>query len=343
MLRAVRGEIDPAHGRVFVDDLRKVAQPGPLGAETFGGQTRAFLKIQEGCDLFCTFCIVPFARGRSRSVEPRRVLSQLEHLSGLGFQEVVLTGIHLGGYGEDLHPRVTLADLVEMIAERRPVARVRLSSVDPPEVSARLLAVMARSDVLCSHLHMPVQSATDTVLRRMRRRYDSALVTDVLAEIARTLPVAGLGTDLIAGFPGESEGEFAEGYERLVAAPFTYFHVFPYSRRRGTTAAKMRDTVPTAVIAERARTLRRLGASKRRAFAARWVGRDAAVLFEHARDRASGHLVGYSREYVRVTVDGPDDWINREITVRVHRRDGDRAVGDVHTPPACDRADAIRH
>ena len=187
--------------------------------------------MQEGCDLFCTFCIVPMARGRSRSVPPRRVLAELERLAALGFREAVLTGIHLGGYGRDLDPALTLADLVEMIAEAAPLPRVRLSSIDPPEVTPRLLDLMAASPVLCDHLHMPVQAGADRVLRRMRRLYDVAMVRDVAAEIHRRLPDAGLGTDVIAGFPGETEADFAATEALLADAGFTYLHVFPYSRR----------------------------------------------------------------------------------------------------------------
>jgi threonylcarbamoyladenosine tRNA methylthiotransferase MtaB len=324
VLRAVRGELAD---RIVVENLRKADHVSTLGAEVFTGQTRAFLKVQEGCDLFCTFCIVPFARGRSRSVPPRAVLAQLERLSALGFHEVVLTGIHLGGYGEDLTPRLTLVDLVEMIAERRPVARVRLSSIDPPEITTRLLECIARSDVLCPHLHVPVQAASDRTLRRMRRRYDVALLTDVFGEVRRILPDAGVGTDVIAGFPGETDADFAASHAVLDTAPFTYFHVFPYSRRTGTTAAKYTDPVAPAVIVARARQLRRLGAAKRRAFVDHWLGRPQRVLIESTRDRETGLLAGYSRHYVRVLVPGSDAWMNREVTVVARERRGDRAMG----------------
>lgn len=327
VLRAVRGELEPEAGRVLVDDLRKADRVATLGAEVFGGQTRAFLKIQEGCNLFCTFCIVPMARGRSRSVPPRAVLHQLRLLAAQGFQEVVLTGVHLGSYGEDLEPAVKLADLVEMISELRPVRRVRLSSIDPPEVSRRLLERIAASDVWCPHLHVPVQAGADPVLRRMRRRYDSVLVRDVLAEIRSVLPEAGLGTDVIAGFPGETAADFAATCALLADGPFTYAHVFPYSRRSGTTAAKYPDPVAPRVISSRARVLRRIAAAKRRSFVERFLGRDAAVLVEHAPDRESGLPVGYSRNYLRVLVPGGEDCMASEVAVRLVERRGDRAVG----------------
>jgi threonylcarbamoyladenosine tRNA methylthiotransferase MtaB len=328
LLRAVRDQIPRHEGRILVSNLRKAEMVSTLGAEVFTGQTRAFLKVQEGCDLFCTFCIVPMARGRSRSVPPRRVLAELGRLAALGFREVVLTGIHLGGYGKDLETPLQLADLVEMIAEAAPLPRIRLSSIDPPEVTPRLLDLIARSPVLCEHLHVPVQAGADDVLRRMRRLYDASLVRDVAAEIHRRLPDAGLGTDVIAGFPGESDAAFAATEALLADAGFTYLHVFPYSRRRGTTAAKAADHLPPAVIRGRAARLRRLGRAQREAFAARCLGRELAVLVESTRDAATGHLVGYSRNYARVLIDGPDALVNREVRVRAVARDGDRLRGE---------------
>ena len=327
VLRAVHDQIPAAEGRVLVGNLRKAETVTVLGAERFVGQTRAFLKVQEGCDLFCTFCIVPMARGRSRSVPPRRVLAELERLAALGFREAVLTGIHLGGYGRDLEPALTLADLVEMIAEAAPLPRIRLSSIDPPEVSPRLLDLIARSPVLCEHLHVPVQAGSDAVLRRMRRLYDAALVRDVAAEIHRRLPDAGLGTDVIAGFPGERADDFAATEALLGDAGFTYLHVFPYSRRRGTTAAKATDQLPPPVVRDRARALRRLGAARREAFAERCLGSDLEVLVERARDATSDRLIGYSRNYARVLLDGPDDLATRAVRVRAVAREGDRVVG----------------
>jgi len=326
ILRAVHDQIPAAEGRQFVANLRQAERVSTLGAEVFGGQTRAFLKVQEGCDLFCTFCIVPFARGRSRSVEPRRVLAELGRLAERGFREVVLTGIHLGGYGKDLTPALSLVDLLEMLAEQSPVPRLRLSSIDPPEVTPRLLTLMAAQPVFCPHLHVPVQAGADRVLRRMRRLYDSALVRDVAAEVRRILPDAALGTDVIAGFPGESDAEFDQTHGLLASTAFTYFHVFPYSRRSGTTAAKAADPVAPAAIRARADALRRLGARKRREFAARFIGCELDVLVEASPDRASGRATGYSRNYVRVVLDGAPPPANTEVRARATRCAEDRLL-----------------
>ncbi len=324
ILRAVRGEIRADEERILVHDLRKETEVRTLGADVFSGQTRAFLKLQEGCDLFCTFCIVPFARGKSRSVEPRRVMAELESLAARGFREVVLTGVHLGGYGRDLSTGLDLADLVEMIAERSPIERVRLSSIDPPEVTQRLLRLVADSDVLCPHLHMPVQAAADPVLQRMRRQYDVAELSEVVEEIAEVLPGCGLGTDVIAGFPGESEADFEAGLERLSQMPFTYFHVFPYSKRRGTTAAKASDALPRELVLARARRLRELGERLRVDFHRRHLGASLAVLIENKRDPETGLLVGYDPAYLRVLVEGGDELMNQVVAARAVEQVGDR-------------------
>lgn len=328
VVRAVRGEL-AATQRILVDDLRAARKVTTIGADSFTGQTRAFLKIQEGCDLFCSFCIVPFARGRSRSLPPRRVLAQLDALAAQGFQEVVLTGVHLGGYGADLDPPIDLADLLEMIVEQPPVPRLRLSSIDPPEVTSRLLELMARSEAVCPHLHIPVQAGDDEVLRRMRRTYSTAFLRELGSAIRGVLPDAAIGTDVIAGFPGETDGQFDQTLALLEELPVTYFHVFPYSRRSGTTAAKMSAHVPPAAIRARAQRLRALGERKRAAFARAFVGRALPVLVEHTPARDSGWLTGYTRNYQRVEFPGSLHLANREVAVQLRMADGARLLGEM--------------
>lgn len=332
---------------VFVSDLRTAKSGvGPridtFGALNFHGQTRAFLKIQEGCDLFCTFCIVPRSRGKSRSIAPRVVLEQLHLLAERGFREVVLTGIHLGGYGHDLEPRTDLTWLLDAIEERKPVPRIRLSSLDPHEINPTLLRLLADSETLCPHLHIPLQWGEDSILKRMRRRYDTALARDVLAEVRRHLPNAALGTDLIVGFPGEGEAEFARGMRFLEDSPYTYFHVFPYSARRGTTAAKFADQVLPTVIQQRASEVRRLGRGKQVAFGRGFENTSLPVLFEHTRDKATGQLKGYSRNYLRVHASGDDIYMNREVSVHVIRAGDERLFGTIFAPEPPDTARPTR-
>jgi threonylcarbamoyladenosine tRNA methylthiotransferase MtaB len=325
-LDALVAAVTASAERIVVGDSRRERHVGTFGARTFGAQTRAFLKVQEGCDLFCTFCIIPLARGASRSLPPRAVLGEVEGLVRAGFEEIVLTGVHLGGYGHDLVPRVDLAWLVEAIAEQALVPRLRLSSIDPHEVTEPLVRLMRREPSLCPHLHVPLQAGDDGVLRRMRRRYDAALARERLTMIRDLLPDAAIGTDVIAGFPGEDEAAFARTLAFVEESPFTYLHVFPYSVRTGTTAAKLDGRNPPATIAARARRLRFAGERKRAAFARRFDGADAEVLVETTRDPRTGDLRGYTRNYLRVRLAGPDAWRGRRLCARLGVGDGGRVT-----------------
>jgi len=303
--------------RVVVGNARRERTVDVFGARRFPGQTRAFLKVQEGCDLFCTFCIIPTARGASRSLPPRAVVGEVEALVAAGFEEIVLTGVHLGGYGHDLSPRVDLAFLVAAIAERGILPRLRLSSIDPHEVTERLVRLMAETPGVCPHLHVPLQAADDGVLRRMRRRYDRALAGERLAMVRALLPDAAIGTDVIAGFPGEDDAAFERTAAFLADSPVTYAHVFPYSVRSGTTAAKLDGHLPPATIAARSRRLRAIGERKRADFARGFDGAAAEVLVETTRDPQTSSLRGYTRNYLRARLDGPDDWAGRRVPVRL--------------------------
>ncbi len=321
--------------RVMVTNLRKEKAPIELAAVTLDGHTRAFLKLQEGCDQFCTFCIVPFSRGTSRSVEPRRVMAALDDLHARGFKEVVLTGVHLGGYGADLEPQVPLAGLLEMIAERCPIERVRISSLDPEELSDRILEIISCSGKFCPHLHLPLQSGDDETLARMRRRYARNYFRDRVERVLRAWPDAAIGTDLIVGFPGETGAHFESYFSFVESLPLAYFHVFPYSVRAGTTAAKFSGRVKPAEIKRRAALMRELGERKRAEFARRFVGTTVKVLLEE-RGRA-GDLRGYSRNYLRVSTHGPDELTNREVEVEASTVEGAQLVGEIVRPRA-DRA-----
>jgi threonylcarbamoyladenosine tRNA methylthiotransferase MtaB len=307
----------PIAERVVVGPPRRERTLTTFGARGFPGQTRAFLKVQEGCDLFCTFCIIPLARGRSRSLAPRAVLAEVEAIAAAGFEEIVLTGVHLGGWGQDLSPPVDLAWLVGAIAEQGRIPRLRLSSIDPHEVTEPLVRILASHPSLCAHLHVPLQAGDDGVLRRMRRRYDTALARDRLQMMRALLPDAAIGTDLIAGFPGEDEAAFERTLAFVAESPCTYLHVFPYSVRSGTTAAKLDDRNPAETITVRARRLRVLGERKRVAFARRFDGAEAEVLVESTRDPQSGALRGYTRNYLRARLDGPDAWRGRRLRARL--------------------------
>lgn len=313
--------------RIAWSDARSEREVRVLGARRLPGRARAFLKVQEGCNFACTYCIIPKARGRSRSVPPDEVVRQARLLAAEGAAEIVLTGIHLGGYGRDLRPRSDLASLVERLVAEGIVPRLRLSSLDPREVTGRLIELMARSSAVCDHLHICVQAGDDELLRRMRRNYDTAYFADLLHRVRAALPDAALGTDLIVGFPGESDEAFRRSLEFLERLPLTYLHVFPYSVRRGTPAASFPDQVPQAVKKERARIARELGAKKKSEFHRRFLGRTLSVLLEAP--GANGVWKGHTRNYLPVLVKDPQAEARSEVAVRLERLERDWLWGAV--------------
>ena len=300
--------------QVAVSDVTRERGVAVLGTRALPGHTRAFVKIQEGCNYTCTYCIIPTARGLSRSVTPRAVMEQVKQLADGGYKEIVLTGIHLGGYGHDLSPKIDLTALVEMIADSGLMARLRLSSLDPREVPDRLLDLLADSKVICPHLHICAQAGDDGILKAMRRNYDTAYYGDLLTRVRERLPEAALGSDIIVGFPSESEAQFENSLEYFASLPLTYFHVFPYSSRRSTVAASLPDHVPVGVKKSRSRRMRELGVQKKQAFYARFVGQTVSVLVEAKIDGATGTRRGFTRNYLPVSVAGAG-FGNREIAV----------------------------
>ena len=329
LVRYVRDGRSGAGPEVSVGNPRDERGVGVLGARRFLGRTRAFLKVQEGCNFACSYCIIPTARGRSRSVPPPRVLEQVRGLAEAGFTEIVLTGIHLGGYGYDLAPRVSLSELVRRIAGSGLIRRLRLSSLDPREVTGELLAVMADSEVVCPHLHVCVQAGDDGVLKKMRRNYDTAYFAGLMARAREKLPHAALGTDVIVGFPGETEAAFGSSLDFLGDLPLTYFHVFPYSARRGTPATDMAGQVAPAEKKERSRRARDLGARKKHEFYRSEVGRRVSVLVEEPVAGDPGRVKGYSRNYLPVLLAGGPDLVHREVHVRLRQESRGRLWGEV--------------
>jgi threonylcarbamoyladenosine tRNA methylthiotransferase MtaB len=324
--------------RVAVGDVTRERGVPVLGTRVLPGHTRAFLKIQEGCNYSCTYCIIPMARGLSRSVPPRQVMEEVRQLAAAGYREIVLTGIHLGGYGHDLATKMDLTDLLKSIADSRVIPRVRLSSLDPREVPDRLLDLMAGSDIICPHLHICAQAGEDRILKPMRRNYDTAYYRELLAKVRERLPDAALGSDIIVGFPGESDEAFERSMEFFASLPLTYFHVFPFSIRRGTPAASLPDPVPVQVKKVRAKRMRDLGARKKRNFSSSFLGRRVAVIVEKKVDKATGLHRGMSRNYLPVMVSGAGDWINRETDVVLERLENGWLMGKVFENHAEQRA-----
>lgn len=260
---------------IFKDKKREFETPE---IKYFPERTRAFLKIQDGCNYRCTFCIIPFARGRSRSLGIVDVLKRIENLAHSGYKEVVLTGIHLASYGRDIG--TDLLALLNEIERAKIIKWVRLSSLDPADLSNELIDFVASSKTICPSFHVPLQSGDIDVLRRMRRRYRPEKFLHYTKLIREKIPDAAIGTDVMVGFPGETDQEFDNSYELLDESPLTYFHVFPYSRRKGTAASSMPDQVPPEIAAKRSRILRHQGIRKKHDFYRNFVGKRLPVIVE---------------------------------------------------------------
>ncbi len=289
-----------------------------VSTKTLQGKTRAFLKIQDGCDNRCSYCIVPLARGGSRSVEFGNVVSEFERLVQRGCPEVVLTGIHIGAYGSDLRPVTDLTELIATLISKRGHTRIRLSSIEPTEITAELISFLGPA--LCRHLHIPLQSGDDTILTAMKRNYTSGFYRGVLENISQRVPGIALGADVMVGFPGEGEKEFQNTLELVERSPLTHLHVFSYSPRPGTLAAELKRQVPDEVKKERSETLRELGNKKNLDFRKKCQGSELKVVVEDKKDVQSGLLTALTDNYMRVLVFGAkNSHIGKEMSVRIEK------------------------
>ncbi len=304
--------------RVFRSNIFRRSDLGE-GGGVESGHTRSFLKIQDGCNSFCSFCVIPYARGTSRSLSVVSLVRKINELYDQGVREVVLTGVHIGDY-EDTRPGMEsrrLEDLVETVLERTQMPRLRISSLEPIELSDRLLDLYQDSR-LCPHFHMSIQSAQSEVLKRMKRKYTAEQVVDSLERISQRVPGAFVGMDVIVGFPGESEKAFVETYQRLAESDWTRIHVFPYSERPGTKATLLDDSVAMPVRKERAQRMRALSLERYHIKAADQIGTLKQVLILEKSDR-QGRRQGLTRDYWPVTLDGDPghDAVGSEVQAEI--------------------------
>lgn len=299
---------------VAVSDLRAVENVCLPPLTSFAGRSRAFVQIQNGCDAFCSYCIIPYARGASRSAAPHEILQQIEALVTSGYKEIVLTGIHIGGYGTDLASPLSLNQLVRRIETETGVHRLRLGSIEPTELTEELLTTIASSQVVCPHLHIPLQAGNDHVLQRMKRTYDTEFFAGLLDRIRMAMPAAAICLDVMTGFPGETEAEFAGAFDFISGLPMTDLHVFPYSKRPGTPAANFSDQVPGDISKQRAEQLRLLAREKYRLFATGFIGQDLEVVVESG--MKDGLLKGVSRNYLDIRFPGEETLSGQCVMVR---------------------------
>lgn len=277
-------------------------------------RTRADIKVQDGCNQFCTYCIIPFARGRVRSRDTQDVLQEVRALAASGCQEIVLTGIHLSSYGVDLGEGMDLTALIEAVHEVDGISRIRLGSLEPGIVTEKFAYTLAELPKVCPHFHLSLQSGCDTVLKQMNRRYTSGEFREKCELLREAFTLPALTTDVIVGFPGETEEEFAVTEEFLRQIKLYETHIFKYSKRQGTRAAVMPDQVDEQVKAFRSERLIALGEENRLAFEESWMGREAEILFEE-KNRIAGkeYFTGYTKEYIRAAVLADRDYANETV------------------------------
>lgn len=301
---------------IKVDNVMNLRKFEDLNIDRFKN-TRAFLKIQDGCNNFCTYCIIPYARGRVRSRQKESVLNQAQRLVDNGYVEIVLTGIHTAGYGEDLDDYSFYELLVDLV-KIKGLKRLRISSIETSQISDEIIDLIGSNEIIVDHLHVPLQAGSDATLKRMNRKYTTAEYLEKINKIRSYLPNIAFTTDVIVGFPGETDEEFEETYNFIKQVNYSELHVFPYSPRKNTPAAKMKDQVNDQIKHERANRLLQLSKELNHKFALKQIGKTLKVLFEK---RDGEYLIGHAGDYLKVKVKTADNLIGEIVTIKIDKYD----------------------
>ncbi|MGR3765086.1 tRNA (N(6)-L-threonylcarbamoyladenosine(37)-C(2))-methylthiotransferase MtaB [Rossellomorea sp. NS-SX7] len=286
-----------------------------LDVPAFTDRTRASLKIQEGCNNFCTFCIIPWARGLMRSRDPEEVVKQAQQLVDAGYKEIVLTGIHTGGYGEDMKDYNLAMLLRDLEQNVKGLKRIRISSIEASQLTDEVIEVIDQSNIVVRHLHVPLQSGSNTVLKRMRRKYTMEFFAERLEKLKKALPGLAVTSDVIVGFPGETEEEFMETYNFIKEHKFSELHVFPYSKRTGTPAARMDDQIDEDVKNERVHRLIELSNQLAKEYASGFEDEVLEIIPEEVHD--DGRYVGYTDNYLKVVFPATEEMVGQLVRVKI--------------------------
>lgn len=308
--------------------MQQAFHASPLSVKKFHGRTRAYLKVQDGCNSYCSYCIVPYTRGPSRSVSIEDVLTQAHTLAQNGHREIVITGIHVGNYGLDLNNRLNLTSLIEKLCDETPHVNYRLSSIEPTEITDELLDLLLLKKNFLNHLHIPLQSGNSDILEKMGRKYTASMFREIIEKCHAKIPNLCIGIDVMAGFPGEDQLAFEKTRDFLTDLHYTYLHVFPYSIRPGTRAATFKNQVQKSVKEERVAILRQLSEHKKREFYKKNLGSVRPVLIEGKRDK-NFRLKGFTDNYIPVLIDGNDSLIHTVQEVRLLELNKTQVFGEI--------------
>lgn len=308
-----------------VKDIKYHKEFEPLNISDLPYKTRAYIKIQEGCNQFCSYCIIPYARGPIRSRDLEDIIMEAKRLAKAGFKEIILTGIHVTSYGKDLKG-LSLTDVIEEVAKIDGIERIRLSSIEPTFVDKDFLERVVKTGKLCDHFHLSLQSGSDSVLKRMNRKYTTKEYRDIVKLIREYMPEAGITTDIIVGFPGETDEEFEESYRFVEDIRFSRIHVFKYSPRKGTPASQFKDQISGDIKQIRSDRLIRLGDELMEEFHKAFIGRTLELLLEEEKD---GFIEGYTTNYIRVKVKGHNDLQGKILPVRISGQEEDFLIGEI--------------
>ncbi|WP_195429417.1 tRNA (N(6)-L-threonylcarbamoyladenosine(37)-C(2))-methylthiotransferase MtaB [Clostridium sp. D46t1_190503_E9] len=293
---------DEGKSQVHVEGVLKNRKFEELNIEEYQDKTRAFLKIQDGCNRFCTYCIIPYSRGSVCSKDPKKVLEEVNKLAEHGFKEIILSGIHTASYGLDLEGSVNLIDIIEEIEKVEGIERIRIGSIEPAFFTPEVIEKIKKFKKLCPHFHLSLQSGCDATLKRMNRRYTAKEYADSVKLLRETMPDVSITTDVIVGFPGETEEEFNETYEFLKNIKLTKTHVFKYSPRKGTKAADMQDQIDGSIKEKRSKLLIELSNKNEKEFIEKFIGKEMDALIETEVKGKDGIYEGYTRNYIKVQV-----------------------------------------
>lgn len=309
-----------------VTDIMQQKDYVELGEITYTEKTRAVIKVQDGCDRFCSYCIIPYARGRVRSRKPEKVIHEIEKIAQKGIQEVVITGIHIASYGKDFKEEYGLIDLLEEINQVEGIQRIRLGSIEPLLITEKFIERLVKLEKICHHFHLSLQSGCDETLKRMNRRYSTQEFKEIVERLRKAYADVILTTDIIVGFPGESQEEFEETYEFLKEIQFYKMHIFKYSPRKGTKAAQMKEQIDGKLKEERSQKLIVLSDQNEKEYNEKYLGKEVEVLCEEKKD---GFYQGHTKNYIRVKIKAKEELENKIVKVQVMKVEKDHILAEM--------------